>query len=520
MNRNCRLLKAALLIAIMVLTSACSQGIPADGQTGASADTKASSGKPGSPEDNIVTTKHTVVINGKELAYTAEVGTMALTTNDETCEIFYTAYTLDGVEDPSNRPVTFAFNGGPGVCSMYLHIGCLGPRRLELDEKGSAIRMPTKLVDNDNSLLDITDIVIIDAVGTGYSRAAGDSKLDDFIGYENDNRTMGDFIRLYVNRHDRWESEKYLAGESYGTVRAVGICEYLANTYSMYLNGLMLVSSANDYIGLEASDGNDLPYALYIPTFAADAWYHGFVAEKYMKMDLETYLKEVRVFVESELTSALFAGTTLTDEEKDKIAGKLSDYIGLSKKYILEKNLRISMEDFSMELLHDKKLMVGRYDGRITGPVTSGLLENGESDPSDAASELAFGSAMNHYVSKELGFHTDRPYIPIDYDIVDTWTFPIDTGSGYLSQENTIYECMSNNSYLKVWVLCGYYDGATPFYNSEWIFNHVFLNDDFKDRLSLSYYPCGHMIYMEKSAFDQFRADAEAWYSKKQGLHP
>ena len=514
MKRKIRSLAAVFLLAGMVLTAACSGSAPADAQTEEPAETSEAAQAAEPLQDDLVTTKHTAVIDGKELAYTAEAGTMALTTGGETCEVFYTAYTLDGTEDLSDRPITFAFNGGPGCCSMYLHIGCLGPRRLALDENGSAVRMPTRMVDNNCSLLDITDLVFIDAVGTGYSRPAGDSKIDAFIGYKNDNRTMGDFIRQYVSRSDRWESEKYIAGESYGTTRAVGVCKYLAETYSMYLNGLILISSANDFGALSDSGENDLADALLVPTFAADAWYHGRAAEACRQMELEEYLGEVREFVEKEYVPALFAGTRLTESETDTIAEALSGYTGLSKDFVLNNNLRISMDDFSVELLRDQKLRIGRYDGRITGPVTSGSLEDGESDPSDAASELAYGSAMNDYAASELQYRTDRPYIPMDNDIGDNWSFPVDAGWGYMSQEKTIYECMSKNSFLRVWVLCGYYDGATPFYSAEWVYSHVFLNDSCKDNLSFTYYPCGHMIYMAQDSLEQFRGDAAAWYGQ------
>ncbi|MBR2698673.1 MAG: peptidase S10 [Clostridia bacterium] len=464
------------------------------------------------PGDNLVTTKHTARIQGQELAYTATTGTMALETGGETCEVFFTAYTLDGAEDPSTRPVTFAFNGGPGSCSMFLHVGCLGPRRIDVDDNGYTPALPTGLSDNENSLLDLTDLVIIDAMGTGYSRPAGDSELSAFIGYDNDIRTFGDFIYQYVNRYGRWGSGKYVAGESYGTTRAVGLCQYLADAYSMNLNGLMLISSVNDFSALIFADGNETPYALYIPTFAADAWYHGLVAEAYRDMALEDYLTEVRSFVEKEYVPALFMGNALSEADKDAVAGKLADYTGLKKDYVLGRNLRVALDDFCTELLDDKGLTVGRYDGRITGPKTSGSLDDGTSDPSNAAFQLGYGNTYNDYLANELGYRTDRPYVPSDNGINNAWDFPIGGWGGYLSQERTVYECMSKNAFLKVWVLCGYYDAATPFYSAEWVYRHVFLDDAHKDNLSFTYYPCGHMIYMEKASFDKFRRDAEAWY--------
>ena len=459
--------------------------------------------------DNIVTTKHTAVIQGKELAYTANAGTVVLETGGETCEIFFTAYTLDGVEDPSTRPVTFAFNGGPGACSMYLHVGCLGPRRVDFNDNGYVTSLPAQMKDNDNSLLDLTDIVFIDAPGTGYSGPVGASELSAFVGYANDIRTFSDFIYQYVDRNGRWGSKKYLAGESYGTARAVGISSYLARAYNMNLNGLMLISSINDVSTIMSEE---LPYATFLPTFAADAWYHGRVDEAYRDMALEDYLEVVRAFVEDEYVPALFKGNALTEDEMDALAGKYAGFTGLPKENVLRDNLRVEMETFCVELLEDQKQTIGRYDGRITGPSISGSLLNGASDPSDAAFGLGFGNTFNEYLTKELGFKTDKKYIPMNGDVNGAWTFGIESWGGYMSQEQTIKDCMSKNPFLKIWVLCGYYDAATPFYSAEWVFRHVFLDEGNKGNVSFTYYPCGHMIYMEKESFDKFRRDAEAWY--------
>lgn len=509
-----RILLLALICALLAVWTSPLALSEADAsiEAGAAPDAEPFASEPAA--DNIVTTRHTALVQGKELAYTADTGTMLLETGGETCEIFFTAYTLDGVEDPSTRPITFAFNGGPGASSTYIHIGCLGPRRVDVDDAGYSVSLPVRMADNGNSLLDLTDIVVVDAVGTGYSRPVGDSDAAAFFGYVNDARTMGDFIYQYVDRYHRWGSRKYLAGESYGTTRAVGVCQYLAEIYAMHLNGLMLISSANDYQALLSEDSNEIPYAVRIPTYAAVAWYHGRVAEAYREMPLEDFLDQARAFVEREYVPALFMGSALTEEETDALAQKLSDYTGLSKAFILNANLRIELEDFCSELLGDQALMVGRYDGRVAGPVTSGPLGDGTSDPSAASFDLAFGSTYNAYLQDELGFRADRPYIPQSSDVNNEWTFPLGQWGGYLSQEQTIYEIMSKNSYLKVWVLCGYYDLATPFYGAEWVFRHVFLNEAARDNLSFTYYPCGHMIYMVKEAFDQFRRDAEAWYGQ------
>ena len=463
-------------------------------------------------EDNIVTTKHIAVIQGNELSYTAQAGTMVLESGGSKCEIFFTAYTKDGVANPADRPITFAFNGGPGSASMYLHLGCLSPRRIDVDDKGNANNYPVQIVDNENSILDLTDVVIIDAVGTGFSRSL-EATGEAFYGYDNDARTMGDFIRLYVSRNNRWGSKKYVAGESYGTTRAVGICEYLSSAYAMNLNGLILISSINDLSAIIPEKGNEIPYATCIPTFAADACYQGVLSDAYQKRELEDFLEEVRQFVKDEYVPALFQGSRYTDAEIDAVAEKYAAYTGLKKDFVLSSNLRVGLDSFLTELLKDQNLVVGRLDGRITGPLTEGSIDNGEADPSNQAFNLLFGDAFNNYVSGELGYQTDRPYIPSSQEVGSSWSFPLGGGwGGFLCQEQTIFECISKNPYLKIWVLCGYYDGATPFYAAEYTFSHVFLNDELKDNISFTYYESGHMIYMENESFGKFRKDAEAWY--------
>ncbi len=462
------------------------------------------------PQDDLVTTQHTAVIQGEEIAYTVTVGTMAVQTGGEACEFFFRSYTRDGVENIAERPITFAFNGGPGSCSYYLEFGCLGPRRAEMSEDGHSLSLPPGFVDNGNSLLDITDLVFIDAIGTGYSRPVEGAELSSFIGYDNDVCSFGDFIRQYVNRYKRWGSEKYIAGESYGTTRAVGICEYLSATYAMNVNGLVLLSTINDFSQAIPSASNELPYAVFFPTFAADAWYHGMLGEHYQAMELEEYLDEVRDFVSTEYVPALFRGSRLTDAERNGLAERISSYLGLPEDYVIEKNNRIAEDDFLNGLLRENNLKIGRMDGRYTG-----LLIDDGSDPSSVESNLILGNAYYTYLTEELNYQTDRPYLPFNGEVSDGWTSPAPDLAwlgGYFSQEEIIRSCMAKNPYLKVWVNCGYYDSATPFYAAEWVYAHVFLNEESRDNLSFSYYPSGHMFYLEKTSFDQFREEAQNWY--------
>ncbi len=501
---------AALLMLSLLMLTLFPAAAFADENPAEQAVPEAAASHDAPPQDELVTTRHSAVIQGEEIAYTVTVGTMAVQTGGEACEFFFRSYTRDGIENMAERPITFAFNGGPGSCSYYLEFGCLGPRRAEMSEAGLSLSLPPRITDNENSLLDITDLVFIDAIGTGYSRPAEGSELSSFIGYDNDVRSFGDFIRQYVNRYKRWGSEKYIAGESYGTTRAVGICKYLSDTYAMNVNGLMLFSTINDFSQAIPSVSNELPYALFFPTFAADAWYHGMLSEHYQDMELAEYLDEVRNFVSVEYVPALFQGTRLTDAERIRLAEKISLYLGLPEDYVIQNNNRISEFEFLTELLRAKNLVVGRIDGRYTGQLT-----DDNSDPSAVESDLLLGNAYYTYLTEELNYQTDRPYLPFSSEVSNGWTSP-DPKNGWLggsfSQEEIIRECMAKNPYLKVWVNCGYYDSATPFYAAEWVYAHVFLNEESRDKLSFSYYPSGHMFYLEKASFDQFRQQAVDWF--------
>ena len=298
------------------------------------------------PEDHLVTTKHSAVIRGQALDYVATTGTMVVETAGKKCEIFFTAYTVEGIERAAERPLTFVFNGGPGSSSEWMHMGFFGPRRIACDDNGQATQFPIVIEDNEHSILDITDLVFIDPVGTGYSRPLEGAELAHFIGYDNDNRTVGDFIRLYVTRYGRWGSPKYLSGESYGTIRAVGLGRYLSEKYALGVNGIMLVSSINDFTTMMEDTPSDYTYALYLPTYAADAWYHGKLAPKYQEMKLEEYLSEVRCFAGGEYLSALFAGRRLEEAKRKEVAARIAAYAGLDEQDVLMANLRVPYVDF------------------------------------------------------------------------------------------------------------------------------------------------------------------------------
>ena len=461
-------------------------------------------------QDNLTVTKHTALISGETVEYTATAGTMVMDTGLGKYEIFFIAYTADGTEDFSKRPVTFAFNGGPGASTMWLNLGLLGPEKVALSPEGMLEQVPAGRKSNEYSILDMTDLVFIDAVGTGYSRALPGTEDVTFFNYNGDATSIGDFIYEYVTLNGRWESPKYLAGESYGTVRAVGVCDYLMKEHHMALNGLMLVSTVNDYDAVLQRTGNDIPYISFLPSFAAAAWYHKKAADEYLEMELESFLEEVRAFASGEYLSAMFQGVRMPAEERENLAEKMAGFIGLEKDFILKKNLRITVDDFCRQLLADQNLMIGRLDGRHTGPVVDGNLGLGTSDPSSLGIEEAFVSVMINYVTKELGYKPDRTYKSLAYDVIERWTFWAD--NSVVAQEDIIRNCMSANQFLKVWVICGYYDLATPFYGAEWVYSHLFLNEKLEKNLSFKYYPSGHMFYLLDAGLQAFRKDAESWF--------
>ena len=462
--------------------------------------------------EELVVLHHSAAIQGRELNYTTTTGLMTVDTAGGACEMFFMAYTLDGVEDLAKRPVTFAFNGGPGSSSEWVQLGFLAPRRIAVDEDGQAASIPVAIEDNEYSILDLTDLVFIDPVGTGYSAPAEGVDLKEFMGYDNDLRSVGAFIRLYTSRYGRWGSPKYVAGESYGTTRAVGLAKYLSDTYAMDLNGIMLISCINNMTTLMDNENpGDLAYALYLPTYAADAWYHKKLDGEYQQKTLEELTAEARAFAGGEYLSALFKGRTLGEEERNAVAERLAAFTGLKAEIYLENNLRLKYTDFCQSLLSDEKLVIGRIDGRYTGPLTGGDMGSGDADPSVAALGGVMSAAVNRYISEELGYQADWPYVTLDNNVFNMWSFPDNFGGGF-SQEKILYETLSKNKFLKVWVLCGYYDLATPFFNAEWCFNHVFVNSDREANIQFTYYPSGHMIYMHGDSLARFRKEAEEWY--------
>src|SRR6266567_3504924 len=463
--------------------------------------------KPPAPEEKIIQTKHSVKIGGQEIKYTATAGTILLKLEDGTpkASIFYVAYTKDDVSDTSQRPLTFSFNGGPGAASVWLHLGLLGPRRVQMGDAGTLLPPPYKLVDNDVSLLDISDLVFIDPVSTGYSRAVPGEAPKQFHGVEEDVQSVGDFIRLYTTRNKRWSSPKFLAGESYGTTRAAGLSGYLQQRYGMYLNGIVLISAILNFETAEFDTGNDLPYILYLPTYTAIAWYHKKLPSDLQSGDVQKAVEESRKFAVGEYADALMAGDALPSARRAEIQQKLARLTGLSPDYIDRTNLRIDIPRFTKELLRSERRTVGRIDARFTGIDRDAAGERPEFDPSIAAIIGPYSGMLNDYVRNDLKFDSDLPYEVLT-GRVRPWNYaPYE--NRYVNVAETLRGAMTQNPFLHVFVAKGYYDLATPFFAADYTFDHLGLDPALRSHLSGAYYEAGHMMYVHPPSRAKLKAD-------------
>ena len=454
-------------------------------------------------------THHSVKINGTVINYTATAGTVVLKNDkDEPVALFgYTAYTKDGETDATKRPVTFAYNGGPGSSSMWLHMGALGPRRVVVNDPNANPAAPYTIVDNDYSLVDVTDLVMIDPVGTGLSHATGKFSNKDFWGVDEDIKSISQFIKQYVTDNGRWNSPKYLLGESYGTMRSAGIADYLQQNTGMALNGVILVSSVLDLRTLTFQNGDDISYILHLPTYAAVAWYHNKLANK--PADLPAFVNEVRNFAMGDYSSALMKGASLSASEREQILGKLSTYTGLSKDYWMKANLRVNEPQFTEELLRDSNEMVGRLDARYKGIDPDPLGEYAFDDPQSTQISPAFTAAFLNYYYEELKVNKHYDYHTSAYGAEGFhWNWNRGGGNGDPTTPNTavdLADAMTKNPKLKILVFNGYFDLATPFLATEYTINHMGLEKKIQDNFTLKYFNAGHMMYINPDCIGDFK---------------
>lgn len=459
---------------------------------------------PAPPDERLSQTSHAVVLSGTEVKYTATAGTLLLKDENEKpkAQVFFVAYTKDGVTDVARRPVTFAYNGGPGSASVWLHMGALGPKRVQMADDGFQPAPPFQLVDNQYSILDVTDIVMIDAISTGYSRPVAGEDPKQFHGVREDLKWMGEFIRRYVTRFNRWPSPKLLFGESYGTTRSAGLSGELQRR-GIELNGIVLVSSVLNFQTIRFNDGNDLPYITYLPTYTATAWYHKKLAPE-LQADLKKTLDEARAFALGEYATALMKGYHLTDAERHVVAQRVARYTGLSAEYVEEVNLRIEAGRFRKELLRDRRLVTGRLDGRFTAMDEDAAGERQEFDPSNAALQGAYTAMFVDYARRELKYESDLEYYTSGP--VQPWSYN-EWQNRYLDISATLREAMARNPYLKVLVANGYYDMATPFLGTEYTFDHLGWERSYADRVKLMYYEAGHMMYIREPSLRELKRD-------------
>jgi carboxypeptidase C (cathepsin A) len=456
---------------------------------------------PDEPTDDLVTTHHVITIDGAEIAYTATAGRVVLRLEGHTddkfdgarakAEMFITSYVVDGA-DARTRPVVFAFNGGPGSSSLWLHLGLLGPRRVSMGDVGALVPPPYDLVDNYETLLKHADLVFIDPVSTGYSRAIEGGKSKDFHGYGGDIESVGEMIRLWTSRNGRWMSPKYLCGESYGTLRAAGLSRHLQERFGLYLNGLMLISSVLDWGGSHFSGDNDDAFVMYLPTYAAIAHYHG----KHGDRPLREVLDEAEAYAERDYPWALQRGNRLTPDERAAAVAKLAALTGLSEDYVDRVNLRPEHVRFFTELLRDQRRTVGRIDGRFSGWDADAGRERWESDPSIDAITGPYSAALNHYVRAELGYANDLSYEVLT-ERVYPWSYKEFEGQ-HIYVADKLASAMRTNPHMRVHVACGYHDGATPYYAALHTFAHLAIPAELRDNIEFSYHEAGHMMYLHE----------------------
>jgi carboxypeptidase C (cathepsin A) len=465
--------------------------------------------KPAEPAP--VSRKHSISLNGKSYAYTTTTGRLPLTNDQGEIEahVFFIAYTLDNAGP--KRPLMFSFNGGPGSASVWLHLGVLGPKIVKMQDDGSYPPPPFELIDNPHSFLPFTDMVFIDPVGTGYSRAARQDLGRKFWGVQGDISSVGDFIRLWLTKYQRWNAPLYLIGESYGTFRASGVAGYLIDR-GVAFNGICLISTILNYQTARFAPGNDLPYSLFLPTYTAIAWYHKKLPSD-LQADLKEATREAERYAIEEYQAVLAKGDRLTPAERQKAIDKLHRLTGLEKRYLDQNDLRVEINRFTKELLRDRGVTVGRLDGRLTGVEGQNNNAVPEFDPSMTAIRPPYTALFNDYARRELGYESD-----LTYHILGGGTGPWDYGQSgnnrYAETADALRSAFAKNPFMRLYVGAGYYDLATPYFAAEYTLSHMGLPARYKPQIQWRMFDAGHMFYIYKPALAQLTKDIEAFVAK------
>ncbi len=464
------------------------------------------------PKEESSVTDHTVRIAGQTIPYKATAATILLKNekDEPTALIYFTAYTRSDVKDLSQRPVAFIYNGGPGSSSLWLHMGSFGPKRVAVSDAEATPPAPYKLNDNPYCLLDKSDLVFIDPVGTGFSHAVGKAQDKDFWGVDQDVKSLAQLINAYVSRNDRWNSPKFLIGESYGTFRSAALSNYLQSNDGMYFNGIVLISSVLDLGTISFNPGEDMPYIFYLPSYAATAWYHKTLTDR--PAELLPFIEEARKFAVSDYAAALMKGSQLTLAEKSAMAKKLSRFTGLSEDYLLKADLRVALPQFQKELQRSRGLTTGRLDARFSGFSYDLLGEYAEFDPQDTSISGPFIAVFNNYIRTELKFGQDKVYHSAADHAFQSWDWKHNAGDnfgfpGSPNVEGDLIQALLTNPHLKVEIENGYYDLATPFFATEFTVDHLGLPEKLQKNITLQYYGAGHMMYVREDDLAKLKAN-------------
>lgn len=463
---------------------------------------------PEQKEDQPSVTHHTTRIGTRSLNYTVTTGFMPLknaVSGDTEAKIFYMAYTLDN--PPKERPLMFSFNGGPGSSSVWLHLGALGPRRAKMLDDGMLPPPPYEMEDNQQTWLTETDLVFIDPVGTGYSRAAKPELAQKYFGVNGDIESVGEFIRLYLSRNERWLSPLFLVGESYGTTRASGLSNWLFD-HGIALNGVALISTVMNFQTLLFANNNDLPLVLILPSYATTAWYHKKLSPQMQAKSVAQIAKEAEDFAMNEYMPAMMRIDRLTPVERQSLVDKFSSFTGLSKEFIERNNFRVELGEFNKELLRSERRTTGRFDSRFKGIDRDAAGSNPNNDPSFAV-RPPYTAAFNDYVRRELGYKSD-----VEYTIIGgagRWDF--NANNTYADTSISMKDAMAKNPYMKIFIAQGYYDMATPFFAVEYTVSAMNLDPTLRKNISFEYYDAGHMMYIDISQLKKLKADAAAFIS-------
>ncbi|MBA4137147.1 MAG: peptidase S10 [Opitutus sp.] len=458
-------------------------------------------------------TEGEITIGGKVIRYQATAGYLVQRgeKGEPRANIFYVAYTKLGENDVAKRPVTFSFNGGPGASSVWLHMGGLGPKRVVMTDQGGAVPPPYRYADNEFSWLDETDLVFVDPVSSGYSRAAKDVDAKQFHGFTADLESLADFIQVWTTRNARWTSPKFMVGESYGTTRVSALAERLQQKHDLYVNGVMLVSSILNFQTARFAPGNDDPYPLFLPTYTATAWHHKRLKGDWAKT-LAGALKRSEEFASKDYVVALMQGSALSDSERDRVATELATLTGLSVEFVKKQNLRVTINRFIRELRRDEAVIVGRLDSSV-----SGILDEGDGagegggvffDPSMEAIRGPYAAAMSDYARTVLKFETDLHYGVLVN--VQPWSYR-NVENTYLDVSVMLKSAMVKNPFMKVWVANGYYDLATPYFATDWTFRHMNLPKAIRGNVTMTYYEAGHMMYTHVDSLKKLKTDFSQW---------